>query len=488
MRGLGATMAGLAMLLAGGAPAAAGEWDITPSVSVSESFTDNAQLAPPGQAQWDFVTNLTPAISVHGEGGRVTLDLDASINGILYARDGSLDDVLLNLIESNRTELISDMLFLDTRALVSQYAVRPGDTVSGSQSSSQQGATVGTLLVSPYLRNHFGDFGDSEVRYTLGQVLSGSSDIANSTTNELSAQLVSGARFNRLRWTLTGDAAYTLQGGANDNNNGGNGTTGNTLHLLARADAEYVLTREWSLLAGIGYEKIQNPTLDTEPDGPIGDIGFHWRPGPRLSLVLQFNHRFDDNFLSGSLSYQIGSATLLTANYSEGIQTTQGLLAEDVGFLTTDPSGNFIDARTAQLFSLSTDGLGFQNSAFRQRLFEVDLSSVFGLNHVNAHGYYITQTGGQDVDEKGFGGSLGWTRDLSENDQASATVRYQHVNSHGGDNQTDDTVGVGVSVSHKFSETLQGVVLYTFTNRFSPNQSDRYRENVVTVGLVKTFK
>jgi uncharacterized protein (PEP-CTERM system associated) len=489
MRELGAWAAWLLVVSACfTAPAISGEWRISPSVGLFESFTDNADLSPPGQQRWDFVTNIEPAISIHGEGSRFSLDLDASLNGIIYARDGSLDGVDFDLTEANRTELVEDMLFIDTRAVVTQLAPQPGQAVSGSTASSQQGTTVATLLASPYLRDHFGSFADSEVRYTFGQVVSGSSDIANSTTNELSAQLVSGTQFSRFRWTLTGDAAYTLQGSADAADGGGASGSRNILHLLAQADAEYALSRQWALLAGFGYERIRDATLDDQPNGPIGDVGFRWRPGPRLGLTLQFNHRFDKNYPSGALSYRIGAATLLTASYSEGIQTTQGLLAEDVGFLSTDEAGNFIDTRTEQLFSLSTNGLGFNNSSFLQQQFAIDLSSTFDRDRVAANGYYIRQHGARDVDEVGYGGSFGWTHDLNEDDQAGATVRYQHVTSQSSDREIDNTVGVALSVSHKFSNTLRGVVLYSFVNQFSSNNSNRFRENVLSVGLVKAFE
>ncbi len=69
-------------------------------------------------------------------------------------------------------------------------------------------------------------------------------------------------------------------------------------------------------------------------------------------------------------------------------------------------------------------------------------------------------------------------------DRIGATVRYEYV-SH---NQTDNLVNLGLSYSHRLSETLEAVVLYSFTNQFSTSEDDRFRENVVTVGLVKTFQ
>ena len=48
-------------------------------------------------------------------------------------------------------------------------------------------------------------------------------------------------------------------------------------------------------------------------------------------------------------------------------------------------------------------------------------------------------------------------------------------------------MNLGVAYSRKLSDTLTGVALYNFTDRFSTKSSDSYRENVITVGLQKSF-
>src|SRR5262249_30066320 len=158
----------------------AGEWLITPGLEVDGSFTSNARLDPPGRENWDFIANVEPSISVQGRGDRLIFDLDASIKLLGYARDRSLSTILPSLQESNTTEVVPDLLFLDTRGYVSQQPKNTGDAVSGSQFTGQQGgATVATMIVSPYLRNHFGDFADSQLRYTFSEVLSTSGGLGN---------------------------------------------------------------------------------------------------------------------------------------------------------------------------------------------------------------------------------------------------------------------------------------------------------------------
>jgi uncharacterized protein (PEP-CTERM system associated) len=176
----------LVMLISGsfGAGASAGDWSIQPNVGLYESFTSNAKLDPPGKENWDFVTDLEPSIAVHGEGDRFTLDLDASAKLLLYARDRSLSTVVPNLVESNTTELIPDLLFVDTQAWVGQQPKNTDQRTSGSEFTGQQGGTAGTMVISPYLINHFGDFADSQLRYTFSGFL-GSSGVGSSLTNSI---------------------------------------------------------------------------------------------------------------------------------------------------------------------------------------------------------------------------------------------------------------------------------------------------------------
>jgi len=463
-----------------GSAASAEDWSFKPAIGAYESFTSNARLAPPGDEDWDFITDLEPSLVVHGAGSRFTLDLDASVKLLLYARDRSLSTALPSLMEANTTELIPDLLFLDTRAWVGQQPKNTGQAVSGSQFTGQQGATTATGIISPYIRNHFGDFADSQLRYTFSGFL-GTSGVGSSMTNSLTETLVSGPQFQRVKWSVTGAASFSQY------SNSGNTGSRRTHDLLAEVDGEYVIEDWVSALAGVGYESIRDETLDNQPNGPIGMVGVRLT-GARTSLVLAFNHRFDSNYPSMDFSYQISSQSQIRASYAEGIDTTASLFATDVSFLATDAFGNFVDARTAQLFSLGNTGLGVQNSAFRQRSLTVGYVGVFDRDSVNASGYLEMRDGSRsESSETAFGGIVGWRHEISPLDEVGATLRFQHTSGGSSQGGTQNTVNLGISYSRKLSDTLTGVALYDFTDRFSTKSSDRFLENVVTIGLQKSF-
>ena len=66
------------------APAGADNWLVTPSVSVRETYTTNANYAPPGHEQSSFVTSATAGVRVNGNGARAQLNGFAALQGVVY--------------------------------------------------------------------------------------------------------------------------------------------------------------------------------------------------------------------------------------------------------------------------------------------------------------------------------------------------------------------------------------------------------------------
>jgi hypothetical protein len=71
--------------------------------------------------------------------------------------------------------------------------------------------------------------------------------------------------------------------------------------------------------------------------------------------------------------------------------------------------------------------------------------------------------------------------------ELGATARFREVDFGDADGRVDDLFGAGVSLSYEFSESLQGVALYNYSNRLSTEPDEYFIENVVTLGLRKTF-
>jgi uncharacterized protein (PEP-CTERM system associated) len=475
-----------------GTPCRAGDWTITPSASLYESYTSNAQLNPLGQGEADFFTTLVPAIGIRGDTPAIKLNFDYSLAAIAYINNSNLDQVRNNLNLVSTATVIPELLFIDGSASIQQVPSNGQLPVSSSPLAAATNLqTVGTYTISPFVKNHFANFADSEFRYSFNQVLTGGSvavspgqtEVSNSMSNRLTETLISGTDFTRLLWTVVGDADNTTF----------TGNSPSTFSRLLQATGEYRLDREVGLLGSVGYERISDPTFapDPEPDGPIGSVGVKYTPGPRTSLVVNLNHRYNANFVTGSASYLLGPDSRVRANYTDQVYTSsQSLFSSNLDFLETDQFGNFIDSRTQQLFSLASTNFGLSGDAFRQRNFGVDFHVVDGRNVFDLGGYWqernVFQTGENDT---AGGGAFSWGRALSPSTNVNLTVRYANENFDIPFQEADHVqlAGLGGSLIYHLTDTVDGVLLLNYTRQFSDIPTNAFEETVVSLGLTKRF-
>ena len=65
-------------------PAHAGQWTITPRLSVGEIYSDNINLDDDDK-EGDLITEVTPGINIVGEGGRISGELDYQVQNTLFS-------------------------------------------------------------------------------------------------------------------------------------------------------------------------------------------------------------------------------------------------------------------------------------------------------------------------------------------------------------------------------------------------------------------
>jgi uncharacterized protein (PEP-CTERM system associated) len=456
-------------------PAVAQEWLIQPSVSAFESFTSNAGLDPPGEEETDLVTTISPSVDIHREGPRFIFDLNYALDAIGYAREQEFSEIRNRLNLDSRATFVPEMIFLDANAVISQQPEDSGRPSSGSQlTASTNLDTVYTYRISPSLNNHFGTFADSGLRYAFSQIYS--DDLPDTTIHTVEGSLISGSRFTRLLWALNADAQEAS--GSRDISS-----------VFVAASAEYPLNRTLNLFASGGYEEISDPSLDDDPDGPIGSAGVRLSPGPRSILEVVYNHRFDSDFVTGSASYLIDSNSRIQAGYTERIETSQTTFSENLGFLRRDEFGNFIDSRTDRLFRLGDDNFGLEDNAFRLRAFNLALHLVRGRNVWDAVAYHERrEIDALDEVDTAYGGSANWRHEMWPGSTFNLTVRYRHETFDTSSEREDqDLIGAGASIAQDLNETLDGVLGVNFARQFADDSENEFTEAVVSVGLVKRF-
>lgn len=321
-----APLAAAALLLAA-APAHA-DWRVTPTLMVSETWTDNIDLAPDEQAHSDLVTQVSPGIAVSSRSRRLTVDASAQFHQFAYLhnssqgrtisgsnlRGESVSDTQRSYMGNLRGELAQDLLYVDAYASRGQHSISAfGPRTDGSDMFRNNNRTnVQTWSISPYLAHSFGSFANGVLRYTRDSVESDDPVGFVKTEGEtVSAMLNSGVAFRTVGWGLS----YSKQDltGAR---------YGDSSIENVNASLQYILSHRLTLTATAGYDRYEFEGLGGGDEGASWSGGFIWTPSLRTKLQASAGRHYYGN--TGSLLAEHRSRhTTWNITYADTITTSR---------------------------------------------------------------------------------------------------------------------------------------------------------------------
>lgn len=478
-RAVGAALCGLFVLASGGGVSLAGDWDITPSVTVRETFTDNAFLnGGDGEKNSDLITELAPGLIIRGRGGRSSLDLDFT-HRQLFFKNTDQDDSTQRLNASGQIEIWDRVAFIDGTASLSRQVIDARDAVTDTAAGEVNNRTdVRSFDLSPFFLHHFGTWVETESRFRASDVSVSGDAAADTRTFTETLRLNSGRRFQRLRWSLLVNRSKEIR----------DDDTPSDKRFTVDNDYTFVWDSKVSILAGIGYEDIEDGTLIDQPQGVTWNAGLAFTPSRRTSLRATYGRRFDDSNFAFDGSHQLSSRTRVTANYTETLQSTQRRLTEDLSFIGTDALGNLIDVRTGLPFTAGTDDFRLQTDTFKQRRFSAALTGSRKRNRFTLATFWEerdTDATGTDDTVIGVSGNL--SRALSR--RATGTIRLTYRNSQfeGVEDRTDDLYTVTGNLTYQIFRNTSAVLSYSRTQRDSDADADDLTENAVVLSLRREF-
>ena len=100
-------------------------WTVRTSISAVENYTTNVNLAPSGQAHSDFITELTPALTVNGSGARVSVRGTLSATGVAYARESQNSRVVPQVGVVGTVEALEKFFYVEAAVTASQTYLSP---------------------------------------------------------------------------------------------------------------------------------------------------------------------------------------------------------------------------------------------------------------------------------------------------------------------------------------------------------------------------
>ncbi len=464
---------GMATLFFAGQPAA-GELEFTPSIAVSQSYTDNIDLESDETKESSLVTEIKPSIRQRSLSARSQSALDTALT---FRHQTSGDEegwgVDLTLTGLGRIEAIEELLFIDGYASVSQQVL---DNDQAATTGNQE--TVQVYAISPALKNRLGGYADMETRYILSQVLIGGDDDATSdaTIHVGRVALDSGRRFARVKGGLLGAAGLEDRSDVDD-----------VTRATGGFAAEYAFARSFSLIVGAGYEHFDDGDSDNSFDGPTYMAGFRARPGPRTELKFTYGRRDDTYNADAQFRYDIGPRTTFTAIYAETLGTSQGRLSGNLFEIDVDrDSGDFIDSPTGFDFNPRPNSFDIDDETTRIKSLKVRIDGQRGRNTFRLTGSAAREEIENSGDKEDIlSTSASFARLLTPDLSANGVIAFERIEFADGQDDREFTMSAGMS--YNLYTNMQATLAYSFRNQNSNEETSEFTENRLTVGLRTSF-
>lgn len=270
-------------------------WDFTlaPTMTISQTYSDNLRLQSSSRAAGGFVTELAPGLSVARESGRSKFNLNARLQYLYYEGIDISPRLYPQLQMTSKTELIDDSIFLDSSSTIGQgNAGAFGGFASSNiyQSSTVNSTTYRTFRLSPYWVIHLGGYAEGEARVgysSFGNSSSNNSASANSIGNlgsdsfQESLYLHSGKSFDSsgVAWRLNAN---------NQEQNYQQSTSSHTRFRAVNGEVSYRVFPDIGMFIQTGYYDNYYPNNYSTKNGVYVTPGLSWTPSPNFSLSVGY--------------------------------------------------------------------------------------------------------------------------------------------------------------------------------------------------------
>ncbi|MCU0964697.1 MAG: TIGR03016 family PEP-CTERM system-associated outer membrane protein [Burkholderiaceae bacterium] len=283
---------------------------ITPTLGATATLTNNTNLSATDK-QSDLILSVSPGVQIGGQSGRVRGFLNYALTGSYSARRDDQSSLYSTLSANANVEAVSNWMFVDVNASVSQQLISPFGTQSIDPNLNNSNSTqVRTVSVAPYVQGQIAGQVNYVGRAFYTYTDSGSSQAADSAAWGALLGFDSTTRWSRLSWGL--DFTYREVNFSNQR------SEFDQLNVLS---LNYAVTPELRVSVRGNVETSNLTTLDSETTTGFGG-GLRWTPSPRTNLVLEYDQRVFGNSHLYSLDYRTPRTVWAISN-RQGLSTGQ---------------------------------------------------------------------------------------------------------------------------------------------------------------------
>jgi uncharacterized protein (PEP-CTERM system associated) len=482
---------------------------VTKSLTVEGIVTDNARdtasggqltttingavVSTPQSPSADFITRITPSISIVNRGPRAEGALTITPTVQRYALNGDLDRVDTAVTGTNLYTLWRDHLTIATSTSMSRQVVTStGALTAGDRTTDQNQATLRTYTVTPTFTQNFRNFATGTVSTQVAETSTGV--LAPATQTQLTGSLASGTDWARFVWIATLQATDANQSGQSEagqivGSTTVPTTTSNTSQRTANVATKFALDRTFAILSSFGYETINNPTLTQNDSGPIASLGVGIT-GTRSHLNLAYNYRYGGKFISTDGSYNLTQRLQFKISYNETVTTSQQQAITNVGGLSVTPQGGFTSNGQpfAPVTSPSGVNSGVGNAAYHDQKGQVTLTGAYDRSTFT----FGVQSETQTTETTGFKNNTialvtTFAREMTPSTTFNVALNYTRTDQVQPTSILDDTYDTSVGLTYALGPDLTATATYSLLYRQSTGPGQNITENALTVGLRKSF-
>lgn len=251
---------------------------VVPRVSVSENYTNNVFLQR-SDGKSEFITQISPGISIDSRSGRVKGRFDYSLNQLFYANNTSAHRTQNSLNTVGTIEVVDNWAFIDFSGNISQQAISAFGTQSNNPLAVNSNSTETSVYsLSPYLRGRLGAFADYTARYSWSTTRAGIATLADAKSKEASFVL-NGISSGPLGWNAEASSqnfAYSA---------------GRTIgEDRLKASLTYSFSPQVNVFLSGARESNNYTTADKQAHGATG-AGLNWAISENSKLLAQLERR-----------------------------------------------------------------------------------------------------------------------------------------------------------------------------------------------------
>jgi len=446
-----------------------GEVSFVPSVELKESYSDNILLAPKGQEQGEFVTEIAPAFNLLMQGAHFNANVNYRLQHLLYLKESNRNQTNNQLSANSNAELVDDYFFLDLNANHTQQIINAEQPVGNNNISvTSNRSDVTSYNIAPYFKHSFRNIMDATLRYSYSEVDYRRDELVDSSQNGYSLKLNSPTNLIGFSWGLD----YTKQ--KNDLE------TGNDSEFKRGGlQLGYRFTTRTHVYASAGKdENTFAVTNNQDIDESYWNVGLDWKPGARDSISFQYGERFFGH--TGQFSWRHNARRLVfNANYEEELSTAalSLLQAQQLGDTTSQQDFNQTldtsNSISSQVFVRENGTLGLSYTFSKTSL---------SLSYSN--------------ERRKFQSSGDFTRSQNVNAtislRSSALVTYVFGSrwTRAYSSSTEAKIfnlNLDFSIQRKLTQRLQAELSIIHGVRHSSNFASDYEENIISLGITQTF-